>query len=198
MAEEPFSDRLKRLEDRIAAARAGRAEAARGHQREFTQGSLAWRMVIELVVGMVLGLAIGFGLDALFGTRPVFLVVFALLGFAAGVRTMLRTAKEVQSGKGEAALMRRGRRGRGLRGKPMAEAAGGSGFNIHPMEQFEVHPLFGDGAGPLVHPDQRHALDGAGRRLRQPADDRRLARPGAGAVAGAVDRRDRSTASPTR
>jgi len=26
------------------------------------------------------------------------------------------------------------------------EAAGGSKFNIHPMEQFEVHPLFGDGA----------------------------------------------------
>ncbi len=25
------------------------------------------------------------------------------------------------------------------------EAAGGGGFNIHPMEQFEVHPLFGDG-----------------------------------------------------
>ena len=106
MAEEPFSDRLKRLEDRIAAARAGRAEPARGHQREFTQGSIAWRMVIELVVGMVLGLAIGFGLDAAFGTRPVFLVVFALLGFAAGVRTMLRTAQDMKSGRGEAGLMR--------------------------------------------------------------------------------------------
>jgi ATP synthase protein I len=62
-------------------------------------------MVIELVVGMVLGLAIGFGLDALFGTRPVFLVVFALLGFAAGVRTMLRTANEVRGKRGEGALM---------------------------------------------------------------------------------------------
>ena len=30
----------------------------------------------------------------------------------------------------------------------MAEEAGGSGFNIHPMEQFEVHPLFG---GTAVH-----------------------------------------------
>ena len=64
-------------------------------------------MVTELVVGMVLGLAIGLGLDALFGTRPVFLVVFALLGFAGGVRTMLRTAEEVQRGRGEAALMAR-------------------------------------------------------------------------------------------
>jgi ATP synthase protein I len=106
MAEEPFSDRLKRLEDRIAAARGARAEAPRGHQGEFTQGSLAWRMVIELVVGMVLGLAIGFGLDSLAGTRPVFLVLFALLGFAGGVRTMLRTAAEVRAKSGEGALMR--------------------------------------------------------------------------------------------
>ncbi len=106
MEEDSFSERLKRLDDRIAAARGGSAEPARGHQREFTQGSLAWRMVIELVVGMLLGLAIGYGLDAVFGTRPIFLVVFALLGFAAGVRTMLRTASEVQSGRGEAARMR--------------------------------------------------------------------------------------------
>ncbi len=106
MSEDPFSDRLKRLEDRIAAARAGRAEPQRGHRSEFTQGSLAWRMVIELVVGMFLGVAIGYGLDALFGTRPLFLVVFALLGFAAGVRTMLRTADEAQRKRGEGALLR--------------------------------------------------------------------------------------------
>jgi ATP synthase protein I len=105
MAEEPFAERLKRLEDRIAAARAGRAEPPSRRHGEFTQGSLAWRMVTELVAGMLLGLAIGYGLDALFGTRPVFLVVFALLGFAAGIRTMLRTAEEVRSKRGEAALM---------------------------------------------------------------------------------------------
>ena len=106
MADESFSERLKRLEDRIAAAKARREPKPRGHG-DMTQGSIAWRMVIELVVGMVLGLAIGFGLDALFGTRPIFLVVFALLGFAAGVRTMLRTAEEVKGGRGEGALRRR-------------------------------------------------------------------------------------------
>lgn len=105
MAEEPFSDRLKRLEDRIAAAKAGRAGKPSRHTGEFTQGSLAWRMVIELVVGMLLGLGIGYGLDSLFGTMPVLLVVFALLGFAAGIRTMIRTADEVRKGRGEAARM---------------------------------------------------------------------------------------------
>ena len=61
----------------------------------FSQGELAWRMVIELVTGMVLGLAIGFGLDFVFGTRPIFLVIFALFGFAAGIRVMMGTAKQL-------------------------------------------------------------------------------------------------------
>ena len=106
VAEEPFSERLKRLEERIAKAKSTR-EPPRSHRGEFTQGSLAWRMVTELVVGMCLGLALGAGLDALLGTRPVFLVVFVLLGFAGGVRTMLRTADEVKRGRGEAALMKK-------------------------------------------------------------------------------------------
>jgi ATP synthase protein I len=109
MAEEPFSERLKRLEDRIAAARQVREGRPSRHGGEFSQGSLAWRMVIELVVGMFLGLGIGYGLDAVLGTRPWLLIVFAMLGFAAGVRTMMRTANEVQTGRGEAALMNRKR-----------------------------------------------------------------------------------------
>jgi ATP synthase protein I len=51
--------------------------------------------VVELVTGMVLGLAIGFGLDVLFGTRPIFLVIFSLLGFGAGIRVMLGTARQM-------------------------------------------------------------------------------------------------------
>ena len=53
-------------------------------------------MVLELVIGMLLGCSVGYGLDALFGTLPLFLIVFALLGFAAGVRTMMRSADEVK------------------------------------------------------------------------------------------------------
>lgn len=125
MAEEPFSDRLKRLEDRIAAAKAMRAEPERG-KSEFSQGSLAWRMVTELVAGMGLGVAIGYGLDWLFGTRPLFLVVFALLGFAAGVRTMMRTADEVRHGKGEGALVRApDKTGAGATQRPPAERSDG-------------------------------------------------------------------------
>jgi len=61
-----------------------------------SQAHLAWRMVIELVAGIVIGFGMGYGLDSLFGTMPVFLVVMTFVGFIAGVRTMLRSAEEVR------------------------------------------------------------------------------------------------------
>ena len=62
-----------------------------------SQAQLAWRMVIELVAGLGIGFGMGFGLDAIFGTSPWFMIVFIFLGFAAGVKTMMRSAAEVQS-----------------------------------------------------------------------------------------------------
>jgi ATP synthase protein I len=56
-------------------------------------------MVIELVAGLGIGFGIGYGLDSLFGTLPILLVLFTLLGLAAGVKTMLRSAQEVQKTK---------------------------------------------------------------------------------------------------
>ena len=87
--------RLRALESRIAKAKG--PEQAKSHSEEhYSQGQLAWRMVIELVAGLLIGFGIGYGLDYLFGTMPIFLVLFIFLGLAAGVRTMLRSAQEVQ------------------------------------------------------------------------------------------------------
>jgi ATP synthase protein I len=91
MSDDPEKERLRRLEDRIAAAR-GIPKDRPATLRGFGQGEVAWRMVIELATGIGVGFAIGYGLDVLFGTLPVMMVIFVLLGFAAGVRTMLGTA----------------------------------------------------------------------------------------------------------
>jgi ATP synthase protein I len=93
MADDPDPERLRALEARLARAKGATEPAKPAAAKAFSQGELAWRMVIELVSGMLLGLAIGYGLDWAFGTAPLFLVVFSLLGFAAGVRTMLGTAR---------------------------------------------------------------------------------------------------------
>jgi ATP synthase protein I len=89
--------RLAELDRRLAAARGARAAPVRSTSRsEYTAAAMAWRMVIELVMAIVIGGAMGWGLDTLFGTMPLFLIVFVLFGFAAGVRLMLRTAQEMQ------------------------------------------------------------------------------------------------------
>lgn len=66
-------------------------------EEHYSQAQHAWRMVIELVAGLGIGFFIGYGLDSLLGTLPIFLVIFVFLGFAAGVKTMMRSAREIQA-----------------------------------------------------------------------------------------------------
>ena len=54
-----------------------------------------WRMIIELVTGMLLGVSLGLGLDYMIGSEPILLIIFSLLGFMAGVKTMMATAKKM-------------------------------------------------------------------------------------------------------
>lgn len=96
MDQEPDADRLKALEKRLAAARKAQEPPEPSEAMEsFGQAQMAWRMIIELVVGIGIGVGLGYGLDQLFGTQPWLLVVFTLLGFAAGVNVMLQSAREM-------------------------------------------------------------------------------------------------------
>lgn len=116
MAQEPGPEALRRLEARLERARAAQAPPP-PKEEHYTLANLAWRMVIELVAGLAIGFGIGMGLDALFGTRPVLLVLFTLLGFAAGVNVMVRTAREVgRTGPGRARPGQDEGDGRGDRG----------------------------------------------------------------------------------
>lgn len=94
------ADRLRNLEDRLSKL-TPKPEGARP-TAGFNQAHIAWRMVIELVVGLGLGFGIGFGLDYLFGTTPFLMILFIFFGFAAGVKIMMRTATELGSKPGTA------------------------------------------------------------------------------------------------
>jgi ATP synthase protein I len=48
------------------------------------------RVGIELVAALVVAVAIGYGLDRLFGTKPILTAVFVLVGGAAGVLNVWR------------------------------------------------------------------------------------------------------------
>ena len=95
MASEPDPDRLIALEKRLQKGKGQVPPARTNTVKGFSQGEVAWRMVIELVTGMLLGMAIGYGLDVLFGTLPIFLIIFSLFGFAAGIKTMLGSARQL-------------------------------------------------------------------------------------------------------
>jgi len=90
--------RMQQLEAKIEAAKKRGAPKPRADEH-YSQAQLAWRMVIELVAGLGIGFGIGYGLDWLFGTLPIFMVLFTMLGLAAGIKTMLRSAQEIQEKK---------------------------------------------------------------------------------------------------
>lgn len=95
MAAEPDPERLRALEAKLAKVK-GAAEQPGGTGKNFSQAEVAWRMVIELTSGIMIGGGIGYGLDTLFGTKPILLVIFILLGFVAGIRIVIGTARDLQ------------------------------------------------------------------------------------------------------
>ncbi len=62
--------------------------------------ALAFRLGAEFVSGVLVGSAIGYGIDYVFSASPWGLLIFTLIGFAAGVMNMLRAAGEGPGGTG--------------------------------------------------------------------------------------------------
>lgn len=61
---------------------------------------LAFRVAVELVSAVAVGCAIGWGMDYLLDTKPWLMVVFIVLGFAAGVMNVYRMAAGFGSNMG--------------------------------------------------------------------------------------------------
>jgi ATP synthase protein I len=53
-------------------------------------------MGVELVVGTGIGGLIGWALDDVFGSKPWLLILFLILGFAAGIMNVVRDANKSQ------------------------------------------------------------------------------------------------------
>ncbi len=97
--ERALSNRLRDLDKRLDERRAAREADARDVVEPQRQGlGLAMRLGADFVAGVVVGAALGWGVDALFGISPWGLIVFLLLGFCAGVLSLLRTAGLVKPG----------------------------------------------------------------------------------------------------
>jgi ATP synthase protein I len=92
-------ERLQELDARLKAARE-RIEGSSGKERQAAADSrlaaAGWRMSLELVVGIVFGLGLGWLIDYGLGTKPWFMIIFMFLGLGAGITNIMRTARNLQ------------------------------------------------------------------------------------------------------
>lgn len=86
--------RLSDLQRRVEARKPKREvqAATDANARGYAQ---AMRLSSEFIAGIVVGVALGWGVDELFGTRPFGLIIFLLLGFAAGVFNVLKAVGRI-------------------------------------------------------------------------------------------------------
>jgi ATP synthase protein I len=87
-----FDAKLKAARDRIE-------ERGQGSKLGSYNDSLAgigYRMSIELVVGICVGLGLGWLIDQQMGTRPWFMIGLMFLGLVAGIFNVVRLSKDVQ------------------------------------------------------------------------------------------------------
>ncbi len=87
-------DRLKDLGSRIAAEKSEQVQASKPapSYQGASDYSKGYRLASEFVAGVLVGGLIGYGVDYVAGTLPLFLIVFLLLGFGAGILNMSRAA----------------------------------------------------------------------------------------------------------
>lgn len=91
--EAALSARLRRLGDQLDRERPGEpSETSRGQPVDASGFARGFRLSTELVGGVLVGAGIGWALDRVLGISPWGLIVFVLLGFAAGVLNVMRAA----------------------------------------------------------------------------------------------------------
>lgn len=89
---EGLARRLSTLGDDLDRRRSESERRAEEANRSKSGYAQALRLSTDFVAGVLVGAALGWGFDKLFGTSPWGLIVLLLLGFAAGILNALRTA----------------------------------------------------------------------------------------------------------
>ena len=96
----PDPDRLSDLGKRLDELQT--RQAGRTKRPPPGQSSIAFRFATELMAALVVGGGLGWGIDWLCGhfgfhTRPAFMILFFVLGAAAGIRNVMRAAHEINA-----------------------------------------------------------------------------------------------------
>ncbi len=88
---------LEDLERRLDEVRNRHEKAQEPDDNSGSLLGMAWRMSTELVVAVLVGTALGYGLDRFLGTQPWLLLLGIGFGFAAGIMNVLRSAEKMDA-----------------------------------------------------------------------------------------------------
>ena len=103
----------------LAAARerqgGGRETTSDVAARNAGQLGIGFRIAVDLLAGVAVGVGMGLALDRWLGTSPWLLLVFLALGFAAGMMNMLRTVRANDAARARVASERRERERKDVR-----------------------------------------------------------------------------------
>lgn len=73
-----------------------RAEHEPNDEQKYSSTGVAFRIGIDLISGVAFGVLAGLFLDNWLNTKPWMLIVFIILGTAAGIRNVIRTAATLE------------------------------------------------------------------------------------------------------
>lgn len=90
------SSDLEEFEDRLDDARKTR-KSKEAPKRKNSGLNVAFKIATDLVAAIAVGVGIGWGLDSWLSTKPLFLLIFFLIGTAAGLLNVIRTAKSLNA-----------------------------------------------------------------------------------------------------
>lgn len=92
--EDEFAARLRALDEKLDARR--EAETAQNARKPDSSGmGMGLRLASDFVAAVLVGAALGWGIDRFFGIAPWGMIVLLLLGFCAGVLNVLRSAGKI-------------------------------------------------------------------------------------------------------
>ncbi|MEJ2124580.1 MAG: AtpZ/AtpI family protein [Alphaproteobacteria bacterium] len=91
-----IKERLDDLGDGLERVRERNAPPEISSDKRGKAMGVAFRIAIELVVGVVFGGVVGWAFDSWLNTAPLMLIIFLLLGMAGGLLNAIRAAKSMQ------------------------------------------------------------------------------------------------------
>ncbi len=85
--------RIDELDARLKAARGTAEKPSQGSGMSQRQTNVAYRVLVDMIAGLLVGGFLGYWLDRWWGSQPYMLVAMTVLGFAGGMNNAWRAIK---------------------------------------------------------------------------------------------------------